>query len=68
MIKRRENEGGKAFFVFFFFWKTLYFDQSGERNKTKYSFNENIGINIGSMLEINRAGSTAFTSQIAFGQ
>ncbi|CAH3157708.1 unnamed protein product [Pocillopora meandrina] len=40
----------------------------GERSKTKYSFNENIGIEFGSMLEINRVRSTAFTSQIAFGQ
>ena len=30
--------------------------------KMKYSFNENIGIKFGSMLEINRVGSTAFIS------
>ena len=46
----------------------IFISKSGERNKINYSFNENIGVKVGSMLEINRAGSTAFTSQMAFGQ
>ena len=35
--------------------------------KLKYSFNENIGIRFGSMLEITRVGLTAFISKMAFG-
>ena len=39
----------------------------GNDIKIEYSFNENIGLKFGSMLEINRVGSTAFISEMTFG-